>query len=313
MNQKKFYIKREYEKIVSSDRFEDDKKRLQGFYPIYLPQDSVLSKKVIFAEHKRSLHGGVALTMSHVRSLFWIPHLRRLSKSVIRNCYGSKKSRSLPYHSPKPGPLAKDRTEICFPFEVIGTNYAGQIYYKTKKKNEVKAYILLFSCSITRAVDIALVSNLTTTEFIKSFKRLISRRGKSKIVSLIMPKLSRQGINRDHKLHNFLSSETILWKFNVPKVPWWGGQFKRLIGLTKANFYRTIGKAPLTWEKLEEVLLGIEIILNIRPLTYIEEEIDYPILTPNSLILGCDVNFPDAAPHESESETIKKRHKYIKR
>ena len=124
MNQKKFYIKREQEKVVSSDRFEDDKKRLnlekndegvyickgrlQGFYPIYLPQDSVLSKKVIFAEHKRSLHGGLALTMSHVRSLFWIPHLRRLSKSVIRNCYGCKKFRSLPYHSPKPGPLSKD-------------------------------------------------------------------------------------------------------------------------------------------------------------------------------------------------------------
>ena len=99
-NQKNFYIKREQEKVVRSDRFEDDKKRLinleknddgvyickgrlQGFYPIYLPQDSVLSKKIIFAEHKRSLHGGVAMTMSHVRSLFWIPHLRRLSK--IRN------------------------------------------------------------------------------------------------------------------------------------------------------------------------------------------------------------------------------------
>ena len=68
----------------------------------------------------------------------------------------------------------------------------------------------------------------------------------------------------------------------------------------------------MTWAELEEVLLDIEIILNNRPLTYIEEEIDYPILTPNSLILGRDVNFP-AAPHESESETIKKRHKYIKR
>ena len=49
------------------------------------------------------------------------------------------------------------------------------------------------------------------------------------------------------------------------------------------------------------------------PLTYIEEGINYPILTPNSLILGRDVNFPNAAPHESESETMKKRHKYIKR
>ena len=28
MNQKKFYVKREQEKVVGSDRFEDDKKRL---------------------------------------------------------------------------------------------------------------------------------------------------------------------------------------------------------------------------------------------------------------------------------------------
>ena len=122
------------------------------------------------------------MTMSHVISLFWIPHLRRLSKSVIRNCYGCKKFRSLSYHSPKPGPLPKDRTEKFFPFEVIGTDYAGPIYYKTKKKSELKAYILLFSCSVTRAVHKELVSNLTTAESIKSFKRLISRRCKPKIV-----------------------------------------------------------------------------------------------------------------------------------
>ena len=73
--------------------------------------------------------------------------------------------------------------------------------------------------------------------------------------------------------------------------------------------YRTIGKAHLTWAELEEVLL--EIILKNRPLTYVEEEIDHSILTPNSLILGRDVNFPDAAPHKSE--TMKKRHKYNKR
>ena len=64
----------------------------------YLPQDSVLSKKVIFAEHERSLHGGVAMTISHVRSLFWISPLRRLSKSVIRNCYGCKKKLEV-YHA----------------------------------------------------------------------------------------------------------------------------------------------------------------------------------------------------------------------
>ena len=54
------------------------------------------------------------MTISHVISLSRIPHLRHLSKSVIRNCYGFKKSRNLPYHSPKPGPLPKDRTKKMF-------------------------------------------------------------------------------------------------------------------------------------------------------------------------------------------------------
>ena len=77
VNQKTFCIKCEQKKVASSDRFEGVKKRLnlekndegvyickgrlKGFYPIYLPRDSVLSKKAIFAEHKRSLHGEVAI------------------------------------------------------------------------------------------------------------------------------------------------------------------------------------------------------------------------------------------------------------
>ena len=231
--------------------------KIHGFYPIYLPQDSVLSKKVIFAEHERSLHGGVAMAMSHVRSLFWTLHLRRLSKSVIRNCYGCKIFRSLPYHSPKPGPLSKDRTEKCFWFEVIGTDYAGPIFYKTKKKSEHKAYILLFFCSVTRAMHTELVSNLTTTEFITGFKKMILRRIKPKIVYSDNAKTFKAGakwlanINKDQELHDFLSSETIMGKFNIPKASWWGGQFERLYGLIKAILHRTIGKAQLTWAELK--------------------------------------------------------------
>ena len=78
-------------------------------------------------------------------------------------------------------------------------------------------------------------------------------------------------------------------------------QFQRQTGIIKTSLYRTIGKAQLTWAELEEVLLDIEIILNNRPLTYIEKEINYPILTPNSLILGCDV-----ISLTQQSETMKK-------
>ena len=56
-----------------------------------------------------------------------------------------------------------------------------QFILKPRRKVNSK-HILLFSCCVTRAVRIELVSNLTTTEFIKSFKRLISKRDKPKTV-----------------------------------------------------------------------------------------------------------------------------------
>ena len=71
--------------------------------------------------------------------------------------------------------------------------------------------------------------------------------------------------------------------------------------------YSVFRKAQLTWAELEEILLNIETIHNSSPLTYIEEESNYPILITISLILGRDVNFPEAAPHECKSETMKKR------
>ena len=67
-------------------------------------------------------------------------------------------------------------------FQVIGTDYAGPIYYCTKSKMESKAYILLFSCSLSRAMYLELTPNLKTNEFIKCFKRLIARRGRPKTV-----------------------------------------------------------------------------------------------------------------------------------
>ena len=120
--------------------------------------------------------------MTAVIFLFWIPVLRKLTKSIIRNCYGCKSFRATHYPNPKPELLPRDRTEQVLPFEIVGTDYAGSLYYKSNGKKYLKAYISSFSCSVSRAVQLELVSNLTTNEFIKSFKKLISRRKKPNII-----------------------------------------------------------------------------------------------------------------------------------
>ena len=67
---------------------------------------------------------------------------------------------------------------------------------------------------------------------------------------------------------------------SISVEPWWGGQFERMVGLVKQAFYRTVGGANLKWDELQDVLLDCEIALNNRPLSYIEDDVQLPILTP---------------------------------
>ena len=59
-------------------------------------------------------------------------------------------------------------------------------------------------------------------------------------------------------------------------------------------------------------MLDVKVNLNIRPLTYIEEDLEYSVLTPNSMILGRDIKLPDDSPEEEEaSDNWKKRQRYV--
>jgi hypothetical protein len=60
--------------------------RMQGEYPIYIPDHHLLSQKIVEEAHQHTLHGGVGLTMAHIRTRYWIPRLRRLVKKVRKRC-----------------------------------------------------------------------------------------------------------------------------------------------------------------------------------------------------------------------------------
>ena len=80
-----------------------------------------------------------------------------------------------------------------------------------------------------------------------------------------------KSINRDKQFHDLLSKEKIIWKFNLSRAPWLGGQYERLIGPTKQSLYKSIRKSLLIWSELKGVLLDVEVNLNNLCLTYIED------------------------------------------
>ena len=95
-------------------------------------------------------------------------------------------------------------------------------------------------------------------------------------------------------------------------VLWCGSQFERLIGLTKQALYKSLGKTNLNWNELEEVLLEIEVNTNNRLLTYIEDNIQYPVLKSNSMILGRETTILGGKPGDEDGGDRKKRQRYIK-
>ena len=56
-------------------------------------------------------------------------------------------------------------------------HFAGPIYYKQAAKREGKSYIILYTCSLTRALHLELLPDMTCEEFLGSFKRFIACRG----------------------------------------------------------------------------------------------------------------------------------------
>ena len=201
--------------------------RIQGEYPIFLPDSALFTTKVVQRAHLSTLHGGVGMVMAKVREKYSVPRLRKLAKKVISSCYGCKKFRARPANAPPTGLLPKCRTEQSTPFAVIGVDFAGPVKYRLRGR-EAKSYVALFSCSLTRAVFLDLLPSLETKEFIKSLKRFIARRGRPTTIysdngsTFIAASKWLKCIRKDEELNNFLRNNTISWRFNLSRAPWWG-------------------------------------------------------------------------------------------
>ena len=164
--------------------------------------------------------------MEKIREKCWIPHLRRLTKRVINECLGCKRFQVTALENPPTGNLPKERTEGSVPFKSIGVDFAGPIKYFSKNKSEMKAYILIYTCSSTRAVYLNLLSDQTTEHLLCSLKRLVARRGRpEKIFSdngrtYVSASKQLKKVQQDEKMNDWLAKQNIQWQFNLSRAPW---------------------------------------------------------------------------------------------
>ena len=120
-------------------------------------------------------------------------------------------------------------------------------------------------------------------------------------------------MEEDEKFQDWLARQGIKWQFNLSRAPWWGGQFQRLVALLKQSPHKTIGNGNLQRTKLQEIILDVEITLNNRPLGYMEDNVELPVLTPNSLLFGQPNILPEMDPSGIEDADLRKRARYLLR
>ncbi|GFT12024.1 integrase catalytic domain-containing protein [Trichonephila clavipes] len=250
-------------------------------HPVILPRRCKFTELLVIREHERIGHCGVSATLTQLRKKYWIP------KSRI--------------------------------------DFTGAILVKDNQGTR-KSYVSLFTCAVTRAVHLELVSDMSTKCFLLALRRFLARRGNCKVIysdnARTFKAAERElahfaNMLKDSEFQNFVADKGIHWKFIVKRAPWWGGFYERLVKTIKDPLRKILGRALLTFEELSTILSEVEVIVNHRPLTYLENDPGEPEpLTPAHLLeLGYGdskypIHFIELIDTTTAKESYKKRKTY---
>lgn len=139
-----------------------------------------------------------------------------------------------------------------------------------------------------------MVFSLDASSFLNALHRFISRRGS---VQMIVSDNGTNFVGGDREQHEAikewnkhaeecLKQKLIVWKFNPPASPHWGGVWERQVRTVKKTLQAVCLGQRLDDESLITLLCQIEAIENGRPLIYVSDDIkDEESLTPNHILM----------------------------
>ncbi|EYC33154.1 hypothetical protein Y032_0002g629 [Ancylostoma ceylanicum] len=279
--------------------------------PVLLVPSHPLTKLVILQAHTSLYHQGVYGTMTHLRTRYLIPSIYRTVGKFLRTCVVCKKVNGRAYRYPDMPSLPKERVTRSRPFQKVGLDYLGPLYYRDTAGIKSKLWICLITCMATRAVHFEVVNSNSTQDFLLAFRRFLARRGTPDLVysdNATTFHAGEDALNKlffEHRSWNriqeFSTIHKITWKFITPVSPWKGGFYERLVALFKSAFSKAIGIQLLKLDQIHTVVVEIEAVINSRPITpYREKDPSFHVLRP------CDFISPEVTlqlpPGENTSD-----------
>ena len=268
--------------------------------PILLPSENKLTTMIITSIHHRLLHAGVRQTLLGLRGEFWVPSGRRKVSKILHRCVICRKAFGEAYALPPFPDLPAMRVRQSRPFLNTGIDFAGP-FKVTEAGEDTQAYVLVFTCTWTRAVWLVDTQGLSAHDFLLALRRFVGRRGvPQRIVSdnAATFKCAHRkllAIYKDKEVRAYLTEHriewTLDWQFYCEKAPWQGGFIERMVGLFKNTAKKVIGSSKMSYMEFAAMVVEMEGMINSRPITYdyAAKEEGEP-LSPAKMLYGYDLN-----------------------
>ncbi|KAK6757393.1 hypothetical protein RB195_015301 [Necator americanus] len=277
--------------ILCPNRLDHARTSFQSSAPILLIPEHHFVHLLVMYHHKTRFHSGVHATIAAFRTSYFIPSIKTTITRILRLCTVCRRAQGHAYRYPEMPSLPPERVNRSRPFQKVGLDYLGPLYYRDQLHSQAKIWICLFTCMATRTVHLELVHNNTAFEFLLAFRRFIARRGTPDLIisdnattfrsandSLQSTIYNRKAIE---KISTQLANRKIEWRFITPFSPWKGGFYERLVGLFKSAFKKAIKHTLLPLSQFQTLVAEIEAVLNSRPLLSISDTSSPPhVLRP---------------------------------
>lgn len=277
--------------------------------PVILHGKHPFTRLLVGDAHQKAGHANNERVINDLRQRYWVVNLRPTVRAIAQRCQLCRIRKTMPV-KPTTGDLPEERiTKTQRPFTHCGTDYFGPMTVVIGRRHE-KRWGALFTCLVTRAVHLELVSSLSTDSALMAIRRMAARRGWPRVM------YSDNGTNfrgADAELRAAYKEWTkdfvhlglehrMKWKFIPPGAPHMGGAWERLVRSVKTALGATLHQKVLKEETLLTLLTEAEHSINSRPLTHVSvDPMDPEALTPNHFLIGSSSGLPHTGPCEEAS------------
>ena len=274
-----------------------------------------MTNLIIKEAHEKVLHNGLKSTLHEVRSKLRVTRGRQKVKKVIKECSTCISYESKHYLYPAPPQLPDFRVQGSEAFESVGIDLVSPLFTKYTLGEEThKVWIVIFTCSLSRAVHLEIMQNMSAEQFIMALRRFISRCGKPNLIisdnakTFQKSKEILQELSENKEVKKYHTASRIKWKNILSKAPWHGSIYERLIKPVKRSLKKILRNASVTQDELYTLIVEIEGTINNRPLTYPSAEEFDKALTRSHLICGRRLeSLPDREIKNVREETLNQK------